>query len=280
MIIKKILVLCTTLCPVVLFGQFIPKPNAIQLSFSPGLGHLSFANPLSLNQTLPNKSNQLIRAPFPNYRGTYGSHQTIQQYRPGLLAFHNIQLLLGWEQLTSGKAISRFELGLSYQRMPGRRSFYTNTNVSSLVFQSDTTLQNYFYSYEENFDLAELVTRYQVRISPEESKNGLFIGVSARVGTEFLKREIEATLTNYHFEVLPERNIFYYSERQFKLQSRRGGYLSFLIPISYERSLTKHWQVNSSLSMGWGMVAYRPFSLRRYERYSTAFVDIGLRYRI
>lgn len=279
MLLKKVLLLCSTLFPALLFGQIIPKPNTIQLSFSPGLGHLSFANPLSLNQALRYKGNR-INAPFPNYLGTYGTHQKLQQNRPSILAFHNLQLLAGWEQRSSGKAMSRFELGLSYQRMPGRRSYYTNANVNSLVFDTDTTLNNYFYSYEENFDLAELVTRYQVRISPVTSKNGLFIGVSARVGTEFLNREILVTTTNYHYDVLPERSGFYFSERQFSFQSRRGSYLSFLIPITYERDLTEHWQVNSSLSMGWGMVAYAPFSFRYYERFSTAFVDIGLRYSL
>lgn len=274
--------LAFALLPFFSAGQKIPKPNTVQLSFSPGLGYMRFDNPLSLQQTLSQKANMLVMAPLPLYRGNYGTHVVLNHPHNSYLSFTNLQLLLGWEQKTgaSNKAISRFELGFSYQTQPGRRSYYTDARVNSLQFSSDTTLKNYFYNYEEAFDLAELVGRYQVRISSENAKNILYVGVSTRIGTELFQRDIHITQTDFEYFILPEASGFTYKERKFSFKSRRGAYLSFLLPITYERQISNKWLFNSSLSMGWGVVDYAELFTYRNEKFRTAFVDLGLRYQL
>ncbi len=274
--------LALALIPLLGTGQKVQKPTTLQLSFSPGLGYLRFDNPLSLNQTLADKSNNLIKAPQMLYRGNYGTNTVLNQPNDGYLSFTNLQLLLGWDQKSekTGKANSRFELGLSYQTQPGRRSFYTNTAVNSYEFTSDTTLLNHFYNYEEVFDLASIVSRYQVRISAEDSKNNIFIGVSARIGTELLHRDIRVTVTDLEYNVSPQVSGFIYREQAYSFESRRGAYLSFLIPITYERQISNNWLFSSGISMGWGMVEYSELFSYRNEKFRTAFVDFGLRYQL
>lgn len=280
---KKIpFLLALALLPFLSAGQKIPKPNTVQLSFSPGLGFMHFENPLSLNQALLNKSNELRKAPSPLYAGNYGTNRALNQANSSYLAFTNLQVLLGWDQKSSktGKVNSRFELGLSYQTQPGRRSFYTNAAVNSYQFTSDTTLLNHFYSYEEVFDLVSLVTRYQVRVSAEDAKNNIYIGLSARIGTELLNKDILVTVADLEYIVLPEVSGFVYNEQKYSFESRRGAYLSFLVPITYERQLSNKWLFSSSVSIGWGVVEYSELFTYRNEKFRTSFVDFGLRYQL
>ncbi len=262
------------------FSQGSWKPDQLQFHFNPGLGGFYYNEPLNLHASIYRK---LRTGPFEsvegNYLGRYTNHPNRQITQSEQLPFRQFGLSLGWDKAEHQHKPfqTRFDLGLSYQVHPGRRADYRQVLPNFSQLSSDTAIQSAIMIFEEVLDLVEMVAKYQFRLNSSNNKHGFYFGFAGRIGTELLYRQIVVKRFDFQYDAASsELNSTVNTQT---LTSRRGLYITLLLPVTYEWQFSPKWAFNTNFQMGRGLVNYGQLFQGKVEHFSQFYIDFGIRYR-
>lgn len=263
------------------FSQDNWKPNQLQFHFNPGLGIFHYNEPLNLHASIYRKLRSgTLGLAEGNYLGQYTNQPIRSLMQSDQLPLRQWGFALSWEQDGNHHKPwqSRFDLGISYQIHPGRRSDYRQTLPNFRQLNADTTIQSAIIIFEEVLDLVELVAKYQVRLNSSDNKHGFYFGFAGRFGTELFYRQIVVKRFDLQYNAsTSELNQTVNTQTYI---SRRGLYISLLLPVTYEWQFSPKWAFNANFQMGRGMVNYGQLFQGNVENFSQFYIDFGIRYRI